>query len=287
MRSIIFRYVGLISASLVLFINFIACGSQMYQVSLDDDVDAPGDNVVSNETDPNAQAFGIHSISGWTKLPIKFKIGSELSKDQLSYLEDAMKTWEWAVGRPKQLFQFVGNDSQTGDSFPDLYSSLKDSINGHYFDFNWGKTQKPDQVLATTIWENNPEKTTAIDKADIRFNGERYLIGDSLSLTATKDKEVVDMQSLALHELGHLLGLTHMGPEHDSNSIMNPNLFIGEGLISRSLSRGDIERIQKIYGCEGEACEIDKLMAKAEFAAVKKTETAQQQTSPAGEVTAH
>jgi len=38
---------------------------------------------------------------------------------------------------------------------------------------------------------------------------------------------------------------------------MNPSIMIGEGLASRSVSVGDIKRIQKIYGCAGSACDVD------------------------------
>ena len=150
-----------------------------------------------------------------------------------------------------------------GDSFTDLYSSLTDDINGQYLDDDWNKTKKPTYVLATTIWNNGPDYSL-ITKADIRFNNEHYIIGNSLTNSASDTKEVVDMQSLALHELGHFLGLAHIDTDVDSLSIMNPSLFIGEGLTSRRLSRGDIERIQLVYGCEGKACDIEKLMAESE-----------------------
>jgi len=56
------------------------------------------------------------------------------------------------------------------------------------------------------------------------------------------------MESLAVHELGHLLGLTHVKETEDRFSVMNPSLFIGEGMITRRLSKGDIVRIRSIYG---------------------------------------
>jgi hypothetical protein len=71
------------------------------------------------------------------------------------------------------------------------------------------------------------------------------------------DRELVDMQSLATHELGHLLGLAHVDEKYDSSSIMNPSIFIGEGMAMRSLSVGDIQRIQKIYGCQGSSCNAE------------------------------
>jgi hypothetical protein len=47
---------------------------------------------------------------------------------------------------------------------------------------------------------------------------------------------------------------------------MNPALFIGEGLTSRKLSKNDIERIQLIYGCNRQACDVDALMKEQETA---------------------
>jgi hypothetical protein len=56
------------------------------------------------------------------------------------------------------------------------------------------------------------------------------------------------MESLALHEVGHLLGLSHISEQDDKYSVMNPSLFIGEGMMTRRLSESDIDRIRSIYG---------------------------------------
>ena len=51
------------------------------------------------------------------------------------------------------MFAYLGTHSDTnGDSFDDLFSSLNDNVNGNYMDDDWAKTEKPDYVLATTIW---------------------------------------------------------------------------------------------------------------------------------------
>jgi hypothetical protein len=262
--KIAFRYIGILAGTIFLFVNFIACGAQMYQVSMEKDF--ASDRSPPQTSDPKSPEFGIHAISGWSKLPIQFATSEELSPAQRAGLVSAMKTWELAVGR--RLFVYGGDDNRAGDSFADLYSSLPDKVNGHYLDDNWAKTGKPDAVLATTIWDNSSPSTIAT--ADIRFNSNHYTIYDSLDseglrLTSLDPaKEIVDMESLALHELGHLLGLAHMDAESDQYSIMNPSLFIGAGLASRKLSEGDIMRIQRIYGCEGESCDIEKLVAKLE-----------------------
>jgi len=253
------RYFAFAAILMGLFAGFVSCGAQYYKVSLADDTPEMA-SATSESDDPKAPNFGLHAPGGWVQLPIPFMTSSELTPAQLKGLKQAMATWEKAVGR--QLFDFQGVQRDiTGDSFGDLYSSLGDSLNGHYLDDNWGKTGKPRVVLATTIWENAPDDPRKILTADIRYNHEFYTLGDSFDLKPKDGREVVDMQTLALHELGHLLGLSHINASADGQSIMNPSLYIGEGLANRRLSRGDIQRAQKIYGCAGAACDIDKTLA--------------------------
>ena len=254
------NYLLLLSTILTFFGMFVACGSQFYRLSVDHDFE-PGKRQTTQNNSGSSDGsssvkFGIHAINGWSKLPVPVKFSKDLSETQRASLFAAMATWEQAVG--KKLFAVNGIDTSSGDDFPDLYSSLDDEVNGYYIDRNWEKTGKPEYVLATTIWDNGSSADIII-KADIRFNGKAYIIGDSLKLKSTESQTVVDMQSLALHELGHLLGLTHIDQSIDSTSIMNPALFIGEGLTSRFLSKGDITRIQEIYGCVEPTCDVDAL----------------------------
>ena len=261
------RYTALIAVVVGMFINFVACGSQFYKSSLKDDTrTATSNDAAAN--DPTSPTFGLHSPGGWFKLPIHFQFSSELSASQKSGLVAAMHIWETAVGKP--LFVLDGiQQGVTGDSFKDLYSSLQDDINGHYLDDNWAKTGKKNEVLATTIWNNERGDASKIQTADIRFNSDHYVIGDALAATIASegDREVVDMTTLATHELGHFLGLTHDPPQpdlpvNDPYSIMNPSVYIGKGLANRRLSRGDLQRIQKIYGCAGDSCDIEKTLEK-------------------------
>lgn len=275
------RYSFAVGILAYVFGFFVACGAQMYQVPLEEDHD--NSKIAAESNDPNSPTFGLHSPRGFVKLPITFKVGQHMTEQQIEGLRAAMKTWEIAVG--KALFEFAGvHQNVDGDSFTDLYSSLRDGINGNYLDANWKKTGKPEIVLATAIWNNSPRDAAAIDTADIRFNVQDYVVGDALRIkglyeeSSGKFKDPVDMQTLALHELGHLLGLTHISSEADAISIMNPYVYIGEGLTNRHLSAGDIERIQKIYGCLGDACDVDRAVdAVLQFTKSQKTETA---TSP-------
>jgi hypothetical protein len=255
------RYAVLVGCVMTMFMNFIACGAQLYQVSLTEDHEPQ--QVPTTASDPSSPTYGLHAPKGWKALPVHFKVGMSLTPDQQQGLLRAMSTWEIAAG--KKLFVYEGvHDGITGDSFNDLYSSLDDGVNGHYLDEHWGKTGKPSVVLATTIWDNDPSDSLAIQAADIRFNSNFYNLGDSFKARATDEREVVDMQTLALHELGHLLGLAHVNAQIDSFSIMTASLYIGEGLANRRLSKGDVERLHRIYGCEGASCDVEATIARIE-----------------------
>ena len=257
--SVGLKYIALVGSTLLIFTNFVACGAQMYQVSMRGDHDTQRSHPDAHN--PKSNRYGLHASHGWVQLPIRFKVGSKMDRGQINGLRNAMTSWESAVG--KKLFEFGGvHQNVEGDSFPDLFSSLTDRVNGNYLDHDWLKTKKDDGILATTIWQNSAGDDESIETADIRYNLQHYVLGDALEMRKKDTREVVDMESLALHELGHLLGLTHIEADVDSQSIMNPVLYVGEGLINRRLSVGDLERVQRIYGCDGSACDVEKTVQK-------------------------
>lgn len=261
MRSEVLRFAVLWALLVAGFAQFVACGSQLYRVSMADDHE-PGTDGSGSRSESASRAgsthglHGVHSPSGWLQLPIEIRIDQSMTTAQVDGIVHAIGVWEWATG--KDLFRVSrSGEARTGDSFPTLEASLTDIINGQYLHKQWKLTGKKPVTLATTVWRNLATELDAIETADIRYNSEEYLMGDSLALVAIDQRAVVDMWSLALHELGHLLGLTHISGSEDPYSVMNELLYIGEGLTTRRVSRGDVERIQSIYGCEGDACDID------------------------------
>jgi len=253
--SLVARYSLVMVALIGAFVNFISCGSQMYKADMSGDHESPAVGQ-SNYKDPTSPEFGLHAPSGWTSLPIVYSVEKGFDPKKLAGLQAAMATWEKATG--KKLFSFNQKSNPAGSAFPDLSSSLSDALNGHYIEPNWAKTKKSNNVIATTVWSNQDDDYRYISAADIHYNSEIYFISDALKDEPVDQREIVDMQTLALHELGHLLGLAHVDPEVDDRSIMNPSLYIGVGLSTRFLSVGDVQRIQKIYGCAGSACDASK-----------------------------
>ncbi len=52
----------------------------------------------------------------------------------------------------------------------------------------------------------------------------------------------IDLESVTVHELGHILGLGH---SQDPNAVMYAS--IGEGVVKRDLQQDDINGIQTLY----------------------------------------
>jgi hypothetical protein len=258
-RNLLLAYLSVTTVLSTSLGGYVACGAQKYRVPVHgtEETSAPSRaNTGSSsmaakaaaKTGASANLVGTHSSQGWGKnLPIRFKVTDDMASATTDELKKAMGNWELAIG--KKIFQFDGVEKKKGVDFKSLYSPLDDSQNGHYFDFNWAKaTEKSNTVLATTIWENDPSDPNVIVKGDIRYNAEFYIFGDALKEFSVGKKTIVDMESLALHEVGHLLGLSHITENDDRYSVMNPSLFIGEGMMTRRLSEGDIERIRSVYG---------------------------------------
>jgi hypothetical protein len=95
----------------------------------------------------------------------------------------------------------------------------------------------------TVIWGyfGGPPKTREIIEFDILFNT-YYAWGD-----AETDENVMDLQNIATHEIGHGLGLADLYDTDAAEETMYGYADYGE-MNKRSLYKGDIAGITALYG---------------------------------------
>ena len=109
----------------------------------------------------------------------------------------------------------------------------QDGVSVIYWLDDWSG-QNPNQQANTTIyWVDN-----RITEADVRIDAQNFAFTDS---TATNPSDV-DVQSLALHELGHVLGLKH---DDADPSVMAT--YLQAGTLRRTLYGADQTHVECEY----------------------------------------
>jgi len=216
-----------------------SCGSGGQRSEVSED----GSSVNSS----NASRNYAHSGKGWQQ-SIKLYIADNAPSEVLPATQYAIQTLNLVLGSDFiQLEGIAGNPSRS----PGLYSSLDDETNMVLYDPNWTEnTGKKIETLATTVWESDVDDVEILAKADIILNAAYYFV-DAYDVSLEghpREFEMVDAETVILHELCHLLGLDHVPSSIDPKSVMIAETFYGLGISKRSLSQGDIERLQQIYG---------------------------------------
>jgi len=138
----------------------------------------------------------------WHSTPIELYIHNSFPQVFYPALTSAIKDWETAVGRP--LFQIKGNVQ--GPVSPRMDG--KNII--YYYTTNWAPNTALSQGMTDTNTTGN-----AVKEADIKINAVNFRFYQDDRATGS-----IHMESLLVHELGHVLGLKHT----PGDSVMNPLL---------------------------------------------------------------
>ncbi len=105
----------------------------------------------------------------------------------------AAQRWEASLGRP--LFHFKGILEGDGPA--------RDGVSAIYWMNQWDVAERSKEQARTTIyWTGNQ-----IRESDLRINDRDF----DFSATTQPKTGMVDLESLVVHELGHVIGLQHNG----------------------------------------------------------------------------
>ena len=223
--------------------------------------------VLDSSASAHSNTPGIHTPLGWKQLPIRFYISDdEIPPELHKHIYRAMNTWENVVGR--RLFaEVTPPPSHRSPSIPQL--GLEDEImefrridhsSHEQARYSVGQTTAGIAMFrkSATYSRVNPVKKFRLYAADVWFNFRNfYFVNVNTTSRSPDQRSIADLESVALHELGHVLGLTHVSADRDPDSIMLPSSSLWQSHHVPSMQ--DIANIHYIYGCKGASCDAGRV----------------------------
>ena len=154
--------------------------------------------------------------------PIKLYYDANFPTQYYNDVQAGIDTWEKVIGR--KVF-----DLQP-DPLPASNPS-QDGVSVIYWMTTWDSALRSQQANTTIYWDGDQ-----ITEADMKFDASYYAMSDNPANTT------VDMASLVVHELGHVLGLKH---DDADPSVMAT--YLASGFERRVLYPEDVDHIKCEY----------------------------------------
>jgi hypothetical protein len=151
------------------------------------------------------QNSDLQRVSWAKQTPVKMYVDSSVPTTYYPAIQAALDSWNNTRGH--QLLQIEGWGI-TGHPTPE-----RDGYSIIYWETTWDPTVPNEQARTTIYWSG-----TQIYEADMRINAYNFTFWSS---SDTTNIQGVDLQSLVLHEFGHVLGLVHVTT---IGSVMVPTL---------------------------------------------------------------
>jgi hypothetical protein len=169
----------------------------------------------------------LQRVSWKTNQPIPLYVHTSVPLNAHASLEAAIRVFEKNLGR--KVFEI--KDYAHSDSGPS-----RDGYSVIYWMDQWEQERLKEQGRTTVYWSGS-----TIYDADLRINASQES-GYTFHMSSQTPVHGVDLTSLFVHELGHVLGLDH---NHLAGSIMSTHLQ--EGVNRIELSQNDLSNLACEY----------------------------------------
>lgn len=136
-------------------------------------------------------AYG-ERVSWKNNIPVQLNIHKDYPEEFIKTLESAAKHWNDAAGMTLFLFKRDDNMAST--------SATKDNQNTIHWMKEWPDTSNNQQGVTNLFWRGNK-----LYETDIAINNKYFTFYTESYSTVYQ----VHLESLLIHELGHVLGLKH------------------------------------------------------------------------------
>jgi len=162
------------------------------------------------------------------QVPVVLHLHESVPENVIPALKRALDTWAIILGRP--IFQLAPERIKG----PKGIETLKDGRNTiYYYQAGEWRDHRENQAKTYISWVHNE-----IKEADMLINAQDY----HFSLAGFPKANEVDLESVFVHELGHVLGLDH---EDQRTSVMAT--WLRDGETRRSIGSRDKEAVACEY----------------------------------------
>lgn len=163
-------------------------------------------------------------ISWKSSVPINLYLHKDYPDNMIQPLKSAIAVWEQDAGR--KLFELNVDDRAGGDP-------AQDRRNVIFWMGSWEADKSAEQARTSVYWLGS-----TIYEADIRINDAYF---DFYDETPSSNREI-HLQSLLIHELGHVLGMKH---KDSDNSVMAT--YLSSLTQRKQIPESDISNIRCEY----------------------------------------
>lgn len=173
------------------------------------------------------QNSSLQRVSWGPRLPIFMSVHNSVPQHMYGDIQAAVDVYNLSMGR--ELLRIVAWGASGAAE------AKADGVSMIYLDSNWDSRTRYTEQGRTMIFYSG----SRLYEADLAINGQFF---SSYTGVFSAGGTQLDLQSLMVHELGHVLGLAHSSK---TGSVMAASLQTG--IVRRSLSANDISSLQCEY----------------------------------------